>query len=148
MKRLAIVMVMFLASCGGGGDAPDSGAQPSSTSPSPAGHAFTMEVTLGWFSGAYLTAAGDGSAGVPCHSADFTKALQVSDGSHEILAVGSFPAAGVWTGPDEGNGACTWSTTVQIPDVPIYIVKSGLGTKTYSNEQLSTEGWKLTVNHS
>ena len=82
---------------------------------------------------------------MPCHSSDFPKALQISDGSHEVVAVGTFPSAGVWTGPNEGNGACTWSVTMQIPDVPIYIVKSGLGTKTYSNEQLSAKGWTLTV---
>jgi hypothetical protein len=79
-------------------------------------------------------------------SPDFTQTLQVSDGSHTVVGVAHFANHGAWVGHNNERGRCIWNLTVQVPDAPIYIIKSGLGTKTLSNEELAAQGWKRVLN--
>lgn len=49
--------------------------------------------------------------------------------------------------PMQGNGTCMWTTSLDIPDAPICVIKlMGIGSKTVSNAELASKDWTLALN--
>jgi hypothetical protein len=148
---LGLVALPALLACSHPTQAP-SGSAPATLS----GHGLTIQASIGVFSNVGgVEPAKPWTTGVSCTSYNFEGVdVQVSDGSHNVVGVDTFPTKGLWTkdnpeqtGPNyKWDGTCTWTTAMNVPDAPIYIVEvTGFEPKTVSNEELASKDWVLRV---
>ncbi len=147
-----LTLVMLSVACS------QASAPPPSAAPSPQGHEFKIVASVSVFSNLHAEPAKPWTTGVSCTSYDFDGSdVQVSDSSHTVLGVATFPHEGTWTkdelptGPNvlperyySGDGTCSWTAMVQVSNAPVYIVElDGFEPKTVSSTEMAAEDWTL-----